>query len=63
MVVCGLNILSYAIKTSFCLSPSFHIHPPPQPTSNQHLSQVDSCFLFFFFDVKLAMPHCLKGKR
>ena len=54
---------SNAIKTSFFTSPAFHIHPPLQPISNQPLSQVDTCFLFFFFDVKLVAYHCLKGKR
>lgn len=63
MCVFSIHSPSNAVKTSACTSLFFHIHPPPQPTGNQTLSQVDFCFLFFFLNVKLLTTSFLSERQ
>lgn len=63
MCVFSIHSPSNAVKTSSCTSLFFHIHPPPQPTGNQPLSQVDFCFLFFFLNVKLLTTSFLSERQ
>lgn len=63
MCVLSIHSQSNAVKTSTCTSLFFHIHPPPQPTGNQPLSQVDFCFLFFFLNVKLLTTSFLPERQ